>query len=103
MGSGGSVKEQVAGCVELYIGDDACDEFQEDEEGKVRLNFMSCLYHSIGHALEDSCVPARVNGWHGEVIDERELLNGQGFVEILSLYVLSDGLVADRGAIFASG
>ena len=39
--SGDSVEEEVSGGVKLNVGNNAGDEFQEDEESEVRLNLMS--------------------------------------------------------------
>ena len=98
-----SVEEEVAGGVKLDVGDDAGDEFEEDEEGEVGLDFVACLDHGVRHALQDGCVAAGVHCGHGEVLDEGEFFNRQGLVQILPLDVLTDGVVADRIPVVFGG
>ncbi len=98
-----SAEQKIARGVELDIGDHAGDELQKDEKREVRLDFVACFYHGVGHAFEDGGVATGVHCWHGHVVQEGELLHCEGLVQVLSLDVLPDGLVADRRAVLFGG
>jgi len=42
-----SVEQQVSSCIKLNVWDHASYEFQEDHQGKMIFDYMTCLYHGI--------------------------------------------------------
>ena len=90
-----SVEQQISCCVELDVGNYARDKLQEDQEGEVGFDFVASLHHGIGHALQDSSVPAGVNSRHRNILEERELLHSESLVKVLPLNVFPNSLVGD--------
>lgn len=94
---------EVSCYVELDGGNHTGNELQEYQKGEVRLDLMSTLPHGLGHAEQDVGVLARMDCWHGQVIDERERLHGECLIQVLLLDVLLDQLVLDRLPLNISG
>lgn len=44
-----------------------------------------------------------VDGRHCHILEEREFLHGEGFIQVLSLYIFPDSIVGDGSAVFFGG
>jgi len=95
-----SIKDQISSCIKFYIRNHSCDEFQKDEQGEVWLNLVSRLYHWVWHGLEHSCVATWVHCRHWNAFQIWKDLYSQSFIEIFSLNIISNLIVADRFSVF---
>lgn len=59
-----SFEIQVASEVELNSWDDAWDELKENQQSKVRLDFLPIFSHPIRHTLQHLGMLAWVYSWH---------------------------------------
>ena len=93
-----SIKDKISSVIELHVGDHTADKLQENQQSEMRLNLMSRFNHRVRHSLEHCCMAARMDGRHGDILEEGELLHGQSLIEVFALNVKADVVVGDGSA-----
>ena len=91
-----SFEMKVSCDVKLNGWDYTSDEFQENQQGKVRFNLLSIFSHGVGHAFQHVSMLAGMHCWHNQVFNEVERFHGQCLVQVLFLNIFFDFFVGNR-------
>ena len=86
---------QIPCQIELDGRDNAGDKFQKDEKRKLTLDLLTTFSHRVRHAFQYIGMSAWMHRRHRYILNEREWLNCQSFVQVLLLNILFDSLVTN--------
>jgi hypothetical protein len=91
---------QIPCQIELDGRDNAGDKFQKDEKRKLTLDLLPAFSHRVRHTFQYIRMSAWMHRRHWYILNEREGLDRQSFVQVLLLNILFDSLVADGLSVY---